>query len=142
MHEQVQLTEDDRKQMFDKLTKKSAILIALCASSLFFVFDYLGDPERGRSAAVVAFVILTCTWMFWNLRGRALFWIAITIVVLCHVPLILLVPWTNKDYPGVVLLPFALPDFAIVFGIFKLVEKAAKRTGRTDDTNTSNENRL
>ncbi len=117
------MSEEDSKDVFDKLTKKSAILIALCASPLFFLFAYLGDPGRGRAAAVCAFVILLCSKIFWSLRKRVLFWVALTIVTLCHVPLVLLIPWTNKSYPGVVLLPFALPDFAIVYGVFRLVEK-------------------
>jgi hypothetical protein len=117
------MRENDPKQVLDTLTKKSAILLALCASPLFFLLAYLGDPGRGRAAAICAFVILLCAKIFWSLRRRILFWLTLTIVTLCHVPLILLIPWTNKNYPGVVLLPFAFPDFAIVYGALKLVEK-------------------
>jgi hypothetical protein len=117
------MRENDPEQVFDTLTQKSAILIALCASPLFFLLAYLGDPGRGRAAAICASVILLCAKIFWSLRRRVLFWLTLSIVTLCHVPLILLIPWTNKNYPGVVLLPFALPDFAIVYGALKLVEK-------------------
>jgi hypothetical protein len=117
------MRENDPKRVLETLTKKSAILIALCASPLFFLFAFLGDPGRGRAAAICAFVILLCAKIFWSLRRRVLFWLTLTIVTLCHVPLILLIPWTNKSYPGAVLLPFAFPDFVIVYGAFKLVEK-------------------
>ena len=68
-------------------------------------------------------MILLCAKIFWSLRRRVLFWLTLTIVTLCHVPQILLIPWTDQNYPGVVLLPFALPDFAIVYGALNLVEK-------------------
>jgi hypothetical protein len=120
------MKEADHKSIFDKLTKKSAILIALCASPLFFLFAYLGDPGRGRAAAVCAFVLLTCARLFWNILKPVWLWLTIAIVVICHVPLITLVSWTNKDYPGIVLLPIALLDFVVVYGAFWLLEKTTR----------------
>jgi len=122
----------DSKGSFDRLSNLSVIVIALCASPLLFLFTYLGDPGRGRAAAICAGLILMCAKMFWSLRRNLLFWVALTIVIGYHVPLIMLISWGNRDYPGVVLLPLALPDFAIVFGAFKLAEIAA-RTGELDD---------
>jgi len=122
----------DSKGSFDRLSNLSVIVIALCASPLLFLFTYLGDPGRGRAAAICAGLILMCAKMFWSLRRNLLFWVALTIVIGYHVPLIMLISWGNRDYPGVVLLPLALPDFAIVFGAFKLAEIAA-RTVELDD---------
>jgi len=126
------MSEKNPKQVFESLNKKSVILIALCALPVFLIFAALGDPGRGRAAAIALFVILLCGRIFWSLRGRVLFWVVLTIVVLCHIPLILLIPWNNRDYPGVVLLPFALPDFAIVYGILKLVEKVTRGSRQAD----------
>ena len=124
------MSEKEPKQVFDELTKKSVILIALCASPLFFIFAYLGDQGKGRTAAICGFVILLCTRIFWSLRRSILFWFTLTIITLCHIPLVLLIPWTSREYPGIVLLPLALPDFAIIYGAFKLVEKITKKNGR------------
>jgi hypothetical protein len=55
-------------------------------------------------------------------------------VTISHIPLILLVPWTNRDYPGIALLPLALPDFVIIYGVFKLVEKMASSISRKSGT--------
>jgi len=129
------MSEKDSKQVFESLNKKSVILLALCALPVFLIFAALGDPGRGRAAAVVLFVILLCGRIFWSLRRLVLFWIALTFVTLCHIPLILLIQWNNRDYPGIVLLPFALPDFAIVYGIFKLVEKITRRGRQSVNTN-------
>jgi len=99
---------------------------SLCVSPLYFLFLYLGSPGRGRTAAICAYAVLTGVRVFWDLRRRVLFWVSMAIVVLCHVPLILLVHWTNNSYPGVVLLPAALLDYAFVYGAFKLVDKVTK----------------
>ncbi|MGD1106595.1 MAG: hypothetical protein ABR865_06080 [Terracidiphilus sp.] len=131
------MSEKDPKQVLDTLTEKSSILLALCASPLFFLFAYLGDPGRGRAAAISAFLILLCAKIFWSLRKYVLFWFALTIVTLSQIPLIWLIPWSNRDYPGVVLLPLALPDFAIIYGILKLVEKMTRGSRPAADTNLS-----
>jgi hypothetical protein len=129
------MSEKDPKQVLDSLTEKSSILLALCASPLFFLFAFLGDPGRGRAAAIGVFVILLCAKIFWSLRRLVLFWFALSIVTLCHIPLILLIPWSNRDYPGVALLGLAFPDFAIIYGILKLVEKMTRRGRQVADSN-------
>ena len=131
------MSEKDPKQVLDTLTEKSSILLALCASPLFFLFAYLGDPGRGRAAAISAFLILLCAKIFWSLRKYVLFWFALTIVTFSQIPLIWLIPWSNRDYPGVVLLPLALPDFVIIYGILKLVEKMTRKSKPAADTNLS-----
>jgi uncharacterized membrane protein YedE/YeeE len=131
------MSEEDPKQVFNQLTEKSVILIALCASPLFFLFAFLGDLGRGRAAGIGGFVILLCVRIFWSLRRRILFWLTLGIVSLCHVPPVFLIPWNNRSYPSIVLLPFALPDFAIVYGAFKLVEIATRRSRQADGANTN-----
>jgi hypothetical protein len=128
------MSEKDPKQVLDSLTEKSAILLALCASPLFFLFAYLGDPGRGRAAAIGVFVILLSAKIFWSLRRLVVFWFALTIVTLGQIPLIWLIPWSNRDYPGIALLPLALADFATICGILKLVERMTRRNGQIADT--------
>jgi hypothetical protein len=137
MHEQL---SHGRKSTFDNLTRKSALVIALAVSPFFFVFTFLGDPGRGRVAAICAGVLLTCIILYWDLRKRYLFWLAAFGVFLCHIPLVLFFPWTNKDYPGPVLLPGALSDFAIVYGAFKLVDKFNRAGGEADDAKIYHQN--
>jgi hypothetical protein len=111
----------------DKLSRKSALVAMVCSLPLYFLFNYLGNPGRGEAAGICAAITLIVVEAFWDLRRSVWFWVTIASVLLLHVPLILLVPWTNKSYPGVVLLPIALIDFFVVYGCFKLVETAAKK---------------
>ena len=119
--------EGDRKSPFDRLTRKSALVVLLCSAPFFFIFAFLGDPARGRSAAGCCGMIMLAVWMRWDIRKRVWFWATITILVLLHVPLILFIPWTNSNYPGVVLLPAGLLDFTIVYWCIKLAEKVMSR---------------
>ena len=129
------MSEQSPKQVLDSLTRKSVLVIALCAIPLFLLFAFLGDPARGRAAAICAFVIMLSARIFWSLRRHVLFWLALIIAIPCQIPLVVLNPWTNRSYPGVVLLPLALVDFAVVCGIFKLVEKTTRGGKSPTDTN-------
>ena len=121
------MTEDDSKQFADTLTRSSAIAIALCSLPLYLILAYFGEPGRGRAAACCAFVIIAVARGFWESRKSARFWITLSIVVLTHVLLILLVPWNDTSYPGVVLLPIGLLDFGLVYGCFKLAGAVSKK---------------
>jgi hypothetical protein len=125
MHESPIMEETDRKSPFDRLTRKAALVVTLCAVPLYFAFAYVGDPAKGRVASICVAMIITAIWMRWDLRKRAWFWVTIAILVLLHLPLVMLVPWTNNNYPGAVLLPEALLDLAIIYGAIKLVDKLA-----------------
>jgi hypothetical protein len=129
------MSEQSPEQVLNNLTRKLALVIALCAFPLFFLFAYLGDPARGRAAAICASVVMLCARIFWSLRRHVLFWLALMIALPGQIPLVVLNPWTNRSYPGVVLLPLALLDFAVVCGIFKLVEKATRGGKSAEDTN-------
>ena len=112
-----QLTQDQYPEV---LTRKWLLVVILCSSPLFGLFAYFGDPSRGRAAAIGMTVILFAARKGWTLRGYAWFWILLTIIVALHVLLIVLVPWTKKSYPGPILLPFAVIDYAIVWGCVRL----------------------
>lgn len=108
------------------LTKKWAVLAMLLATPVFFLFAYLGDAGRGRAAAVSVGVIILAARARWDLRREVWYWTAIAVVAACHIPLLLFVSWTEKNYPGYALLPIAVLDFAAIYGAIKLVEKAAR----------------
>jgi hypothetical protein len=123
MYEPPIMDPTDRKGPFDRLTKKAALIVTLFAVLLYFALEYLGDSAKARAASICAAMIITATWMRWDLRSRVWFWVTILMLVLLHLPLIMLLPWTDKNYPGVVLLPGSLVDLAVIYGVIKLVER-------------------
>ena len=79
-------------------------------------------------------MIVIVVWTRWDLKTYAWFWATLAILVSLHVPLIQYVPWTNTSYPGVVLLPFGLLDFAIMYGCIKVAEKLMKKDNESSST--------
>jgi hypothetical protein len=108
------------------LTRKWALIAAVLSSPLYFLFDHLGDPGRARAAVCAGIVIIAAVRSRWDLRRSVLFWATIALLILAHVPLILLTPWTNDNLPSISLLPFGMLDFVVMYGCIKLVEKAMK----------------
>jgi hypothetical protein len=108
--------------------KRTAAAILL-AVAVFFMFAYLGEPGRGRAAAISAGVLTMAVGASWDLKQEVWYWATVALLAVCHVPVILLVPWTDKSYPGLELLPAAMLDFVIIIAAIRLVEKAVRARG-------------
>ncbi len=121
------MAENKHKQSIDSVTRKWALLAAICTLPLFIVFDYFGDPGRGQAAWVSAGAIAVAARFLWDLRTRAWFWITIAVIVVLHVPLIILIPWPLKQLSYIALLPAGFLDFLFAYGILRLVENMIER---------------
>ncbi len=126
------MAENQRKQAISTVTKKFGLVAGICTAPLFIVFAYFGEPERGFTAWACAGVILITIRLFWGLRSRVWFWVTITIIAFLHVPLILFVPWPFKQLSYVALLPVGFLDFALAYGIIRLVENVIERNEASD----------
>lgn len=128
MHEGTMMAAPNDNQAGDMFSRKWLLLVIVCGAIPFLLFAFLlNEPGRGRAAAIATAVIMYAVKGRWNLREYTWFWVVLTIIVALHVLLVLLVPWTSKSYPGLLLFPVAVADFAIVWGCFKLAEKVTKR---------------
>jgi hypothetical protein len=117
------MVESKHQRSIDSVTRKWAIIAGVCTSPIFIFFVYLGDPGRGMAAWVSAGAISAAARFLWDLKDRAWYWATIVVIVLLHVPLILLVPWPLRRWSYVQLLPIGLLDFALAYGIIRLVER-------------------
>ena len=129
------MAEVNSSQSTDVFTRKWLLVVILCGAIPFVLFAFLAnDPGRGRAAAISTAVILYAARACWNLRAYAWFWVALTLMIALHLLLVLLVPWTSKSYPGLILFPIGVVDYFLVYGALKLVEKVAKRTPPSQST--------
>jgi hypothetical protein len=48
-------------------------------------------------------------------------------LALVHIPIVTLLPWKNQSYPGVILLPGALLDLFIIYGLIRVIEKLGRQ---------------
>lgn len=122
------MTELDDIRPLDPFTRKWLLVVILCMVPTFFLFAvFLGDPGRGRAAAICGAVGMTAIRACWHLRRHAWFWIVLAVMVALHVALVVFIPWGDKSYPGYTLLPVAGLDYGIVYGSFKLAERVMSR---------------
>jgi len=134
MHERrITMAESKPKRTFDVFTRKWAFLLILSASPLYILFAYFGNPARGLAAYVCGGAIAFAVRYFWDLRKRFWFWITVTIIVYLHVLLIMHSSWLEERWNLIQrwnymqALPFALLDFAIVFGVVSLIESVIEK---------------
>jgi hypothetical protein len=123
-----EIEDDEAKGPFDRLTRSTALVVLLCSSPVYFIFSAMGDPAKGRAAFIMTGMIIFAVILCWELRRHIWFWTTLVLLIVLHWPLLQFVPWSNKNYPGVALLPHALIDFAVVYGCIKLVELLVKES--------------
>lgn len=127
MHEHILVEEEQKeapKRSFALITRRWALLATICTSPVFFLFAFFGDPGRGMAAAIATGMITVAVRYFWDLKRHLWFWITIGLTALLHVPLVWFIPWPDNQYTYIQLLPLALLDFAIVYGVIRLAENA------------------
>lgn len=102
-------------------SRKWLLVVICCGAIAFILFAFLlNDPGRGRAAAIATAVIMYAVRADWDLRGYTWFWIVVSVLIAIHVLLVLLIPWTSKSYPGLLLFPVAVADYAFVWGCLKV----------------------
>lgn len=111
-----------------KVTRTWVVLAMLGLSPLFIAFACFGDPATGRVAWLAGGMIVLAARMRYRSALRPWFWITLDIIVLLHVPLILFVPWSNRNIPGISLMPLCVLDFAFVYYAIKFVGAMIERT--------------
>jgi hypothetical protein len=86
------------------------------------IFYYFGRMDLARPVIFSGGMIWFAVAIRWRLRKFWWFWAAIATVVGVHIYLILRIQWDEEYLPWIVILPFALADFGLVIGFFKLIE--------------------
>jgi hypothetical protein len=132
MHGGTLMKERSDNQAPNPFTRKWLLVVILCMVPLFFLFAFLGDPGRGRAVAICLGVTMTALRACWNLKRYPWFWMVLAVIVALHVLLVLSVHWNDKSYPGYTLLPFAVLNYGVVYGCFKLIEAAVKRSYKAE----------
>jgi hypothetical protein len=91
---------------------------------LFLIpFSLLGRMDLALPSVISAAMICYAVSLRWRLRRFWWFWVAVAMVVGLHVYLILRVPWGKERIASLLyVLPFALVDFGLILGFFKLIE--------------------
>ena len=110
-----------------EFTAGQGALIALVSAVIFFVFAYFGDDGRARTVLVSTGTLLTAFRIFWPLRIRIWFWIAMTGIAAAHLVAILQFPLDGDSYSGFRIAPIILIDIVVVIIVINLLAKAIEK---------------
>lgn len=113
---------------WDRMTRNATLAVVLCGIAVAIAFESQGNPGRGRAAGLCATIFFLTIWLRWDLSREFWYWITLALLAAVHLPLLLLVQWTDTSYPGGYgLIPAALVDLAIVYGPIRLIETVLAR---------------
>ena len=129
----MQTSDSTEKQR--ELTAKSAYIALLIALPLFILFCILGKWETGIGAWICAGLVVLVVRQRWDLRRNLWFWVIIVGAFLLQIPLVLLIPWNDRNLTAISLLPVAVLDYGLVYGCIRLIEKATCRKHERTEQN-------
>jgi hypothetical protein len=87
-----------------------------------FFFILPNHPWTGGAVSVCVIGEIMAARTCWDSRHHPRFWLTLAAITFVQGAIILLVPWPETRFPGVVLLPIGLADYSVVYGIIKFVE--------------------
>ena len=115
------ITEEDR-QMRLSLAGGGCILVGvIIIGSLFNHFHKFALALLTLDSAAVITITIA---MRWKLRGYVWFWATMADFGALHAFLILLVPWTDKWIPALVIIPIGIADSYAMLWVISLVAKS------------------
>ena len=100
------------------------VLCVVVSSALIaWLFDHFGRFELARPVMYNIAMLWIATAIKWKLRRHMWFWGTMTILAALHVLLVLLVPWTTKWIPALVVIPIAIADLYVMLCVVSVVRK-------------------
>lgn len=99
------------------------LLILLATSPICLIFLYLGKPGNARAGWLLSGVVIIAAKIRWDLHRKTWFWPTIILISLVHIAAFILVPWTSKWIPAVLIFPFCALDGVAILGILQSMEK-------------------
>jgi hypothetical protein len=87
------------------------------------VFAVLGKVHLGVGAWICSGLVILVVRTRWDLRMHVWFWITIVFAELLQAPIVLLIPWEDRNLTWITFLPVAVLDYGLVYGCVRLVEK-------------------
>lgn len=117
----------ESKEGSRELTAKSAYIALLYALPIMLLFCFLGKWETGIGAWICSGIVLLAVRVHWDLRKHVWFWIAVILAFIIQIPIVLLIPWDDRNLTGISLLPVAVLDYGLAYGCIKLAELLIKK---------------
>lgn len=110
-----------------KLTAVAGYLILLCSSPIVIGFAIVGKVWLGFGAWICCGLVVLVVRTRWDLRRHLWFWLVIIFAGLLQIPIVLWMPWNDRNLTWITFLPVAALDYVLVYGAIRVVEKMMRR---------------
>ena len=108
------------------------LFCASCGLPFLLYFHYAEGSDKGLLAEVSVALVMFIVGVFWNLRRLIIFWSTLGIFVILHVIAGVFVKFGHLKGPTLIIVaPFALVDFFIMYFTFQLIEGRAMKINAT-----------
>lgn len=107
------------------------IAAAAILSFIVFFFVVPNHSWAGGAAIVCGLGEIMAAKAFWDRRHRPWFWLTLAAVSIVQGGMIVLIPWSKGRFPGMILLPIGLADYAAVYAVLKLVKSLESRSAES-----------
>jgi hypothetical protein len=117
------VSNDIRAAKTIRLPWWGVLCIIVGSLPVYWLFDHFG--RLSIALPVLNFILVVCFILFVKRRllRRAWFWITMAVIVAVHVPLFMLVPWTTKWIPALLIAVIDSADFCLMLWIISAVGK-------------------
>jgi hypothetical protein len=99
------------------------LCIGIGALPIYWLFDHFGRLNIALPTLNCILVLGFMLVLKWKLRRHAWFWITMAVLATLHVPLVLLVPWTSRWVPALVIAVIDSADFCLMLWIISIIGK-------------------
>ncbi len=119
------LVTSEDKQM--RLPWWGVLSIVFGTAVLGLLFVSFGRFDLARPSLISIAVIALAIMMRWKLRKHGWFWITMALFTALHLSLIVLIPWTIRWLPAIVIIPIGMADLYVMLWVLLLVGKLMQR---------------
>jgi hypothetical protein len=99
------------------------LCVILGALALLILFDHFGKLTLARPTMISAAMVFITIAMRWTLKQHVWFWITMIVLAALHIPLVLLVPWTTRWVPALLIIPIGMADLYLMLWVLSVVGK-------------------
>ena len=121
---QASVANQEKKDLYPFSFMVLIFLVAVIASSIAKQHTN-SNAAWGVGGCSIALMVAAKTR--WELKGKWWFWVALCIGTALQLPLVFLMPWSNRYLTGIGAMAFVIPGFLMAYGCIYVAEKLTRR---------------
>ena len=102
--------------------QKVGFFLALALAPIFIIFAYYGRPDQGFILMCIAGVFATVAYVKRKIIDWPYILLTILALFISEMAILFTIGFPKEHFPGIVMLPVAIINVALVFAVLRVVE--------------------